>query len=201
MEKSDFKRKAEAFLKCNLGLSEIEMPGALDCLLGAGWRDGLWTEEDEPFYLAWPTEHAVITQAFGVNASYYKQFGFPGGHEGVDFKAPMGSKIFACAPGVVTKILNELDPVRPHPYGKHVRILHVSGYETVYAHLKEIVVFKGQQVARGQVIGLANNTGNSRGSHLHLTLVKKGATAEGILSKGIKWPRDVVDPTPFLRKP
>jgi murein DD-endopeptidase MepM/ murein hydrolase activator NlpD len=43
-------------------------------------------------------------------------------------------------------------------------------YHTIYAHLSRIDVQVDQNVAAGDLIGLADNTGNSFGSHLHLTL-------------------------------
>ncbi len=53
----------------------------------------------------------------------------------------------------------------------------------------------GQQVKAGDKIGLADSTGNSTGSHLHLTLKKQGATAAGATN----FPNDIIDPTPFLQ--
>ena len=49
----------------------------------------------------------------------------------------------------------------------------------------------------GQVIGLADSTGASVGSHLHLTLKRDGATDRGETD----YPKDILDPTPFLLWP
>ena len=136
---------------------------------------------------AWPTEHRKITQFFGVNPEKYAQFGLPG-HDGVDIKAPTGSKVFAVAPGRVER-------VQPVPdgkgYGIHVRIAHADGYETIYAHLEKSLVRVGNRVQAGTLIGLADSTGNSTGSHLHLVLKRHGETFKN-------WPFNITDPMPFL---
>jgi len=144
----------------------------------------------EGFKLSWPTEYRVTTQAFGANPQNYARFGLPG-HEGLDMRAPNGSLVTACAPGTVYMIHDGSDN---HPYGRHVRIDHGNGYKTIYAHLLSPSVGVGQVVQRGQTIGLADNTGNSSGSHLHLTLKKAGATAAG----ETEYPNDIVDPTPYM---
>lgn len=136
---------------------------------------------------AWPTEIRVISQLFGANPSNYAQFGLPG-HEGIDIKAPPGSRIFAVAPGRVKRV--HLVP-RTHNYGIHVRIQHVDGYETIYAHLKEAHVKVGDRVEAGDTLGLADNTGNSFGDHLHLTLKREDTEQE-------PWPSNIIDPTGFL---
>lgn len=79
-------------------------------------------------------------------------------------------------------------------YGIHVRIKHRDGFSTIYAHLMMPAVAEGDVVTAGQVIGLADNTGNSSGDHLHLTLKRDGATASG----QTKYPNDIIDPTPYL---
>ena len=135
----------------------------------------------------WPTEFRTINQYFGANPQYYGQFGLPG-HEGIDIHAPMGSRVFAVAPGQVTRVRTNPSG---HNYGIHVRVDHIDGYQTYYAHLKEARVQVGQQVQAGELLGLANNTGNSFGSHLHLTLKKKNSQFEN-------WPHNIIDPTPFL---
>ncbi len=150
-----------------------------------------------PLRLIWPTEFGVITQPFGANPEFYKQFGLPG-HEGLDFRAPIGSKVFACADGVVSEVRlqGHLDRLQ-FPYGNQVRIVHETQegtFTTIYAHLKEANVKANDVVTAGMVIGLADDTGNSTGSHLHLTLKKKDATATGTTT----FPNDIIDPTPFL---
>jgi len=135
---------------------------------------------------AWPTEFRTVSQYFGANPQNYAQFGLPG-HEGLDIMAPDGSKVFAVAPGTVFSV--RTDP-NGHNYGIHVRINHIENYQTTYAHLKQAFVSVGQAVAAGTLLGVANNTGNSFGSHLHLTLKKLDANY-------LNWPFNITDPTPF----
>ncbi len=54
-----------------------------------------------------------------------------------------------------------------HGYGREVIIDHGFGYKTIYAHMLEIQVEKGDQVMRGQVVGTLGSTGRSTGPHLH----------------------------------
>jgi murein DD-endopeptidase MepM/ murein hydrolase activator NlpD len=51
--------------------------------------------------------------------------------------------------------------------GKTVEINHGNGLLTFYGHLSQILVSKGQYVARGQVIGISGMTGTATGPHLH----------------------------------
>lgn len=150
--------------------------------LGAMFIDLAASLRREPraFRLFWPTEYGVITQHYGMNKDYYHQFGLDG-HEGIDFRAPHGSRIFACAPGIVYRV--ETEPAGN--YGCQVRLDHGNGYKTVYAHLLKPTVAVGEPVRMGQPIGLADNTGNSRGDHLHLTL-KFGE--EIVVFSPLRWP-------------
>jgi hypothetical protein len=156
------------------------------------------------FRLRWPTEFGTITQGFLDRPFYYGQFKYWGvdgqqhslpGHEGIDIEAPMGSKVFACADGVVSRVRldGNLNP-ETMPYGNQVRIRHEGGYETIYAHLATVDVQENDHVRAGDPIGRANSTGNSTASHLHLTLKKKGATQAG----ETVFKNDIVDPTPLL---
>jgi murein DD-endopeptidase MepM/ murein hydrolase activator NlpD len=150
-----------------------------------------------PFKLRWPTDFPKITQPFGANPDIYRRFGLPG-HEGLDIRAPMNANIYAAADGEVFQTNNGVLPGGgTHNYGVHVRIRHNDGYQTIYAHLTRFVVSEGQRVKAGDLIGLADSTGNSTGSHLHLTLKKDGATASGLTN----YPNDIIDPTPFLMDP
>lgn len=55
-------------------------------------------------------------------------------------------------------------------YGNVVVIDHLNGLYSLYAHLNEITVKKGQLVDKGKIIGTMGATGNSTGTHLHLEI-------------------------------
>jgi murein DD-endopeptidase MepM/ murein hydrolase activator NlpD len=145
------------------------------------------------FKLRWPTDYPIVNQAFGENPELYRRWNLPG-HEGLDIFAPRNARIYACADGSVVRVdAYAGDPAR-QPYGNSVRVQHAGGYLTVYAHLHQVLVKVGDRVRAGQPIGIANSTGNSSGDHLHLTLKQAGATAAGLTP----FPRDILDPTPFM---
>lgn len=143
-----------------------------------------------PFKLQWPAPPpVVVTQPYGVNPQFY-----PGqkGHEGIDIRATNGTPIMAGANGTVYRTEDDADS---GPYGKHVRIEHPHSdgpFKTVYAHLQQIIVNEGEDVIAGQTIGAADNTGNSSGAHLHLTLKKVGDGSDWLQMD------DIVNPTPYL---
>ncbi len=142
------------------------------------------------FRLVWPVDTHVLNQGFAENPDMYRSFKLPG-HEGLDLYAPHGANIYACADGVVY----QAEHPKSHPYGVQIRIKHeFEGkiYHTVYAHLSETHVKVGEKVKAGQRIGQADNTGNSFGSHLHLTLKIDGAQTPG-------YPKGIVDPWPYLK--
>lgn len=82
-------------------------------------------------------------------------------HEGVDISAPRGSPILAAAKGRVTMAGRESG------YGLVVELDHGYGYSTLYGHASQVLVRPGQEVERGDVIGLVGSTGLSTGPHLH----------------------------------
>ena len=83
-------------------------------------------------------------------------------HKGIDFTAPRGTAIQATGNGKVVRVQN-----RKYGYGKNVLIDHGFGYTTLYAHMSEIFVKKGDVVTKGQKIGLIGSTGTSTAPHLH----------------------------------
>jgi hypothetical protein len=83
-------------------------------------------------------------------------------HKGIDFTAPEGTPIQATGLGKVIRVSNKRTG-----YGKNVIIDHGYGYKTLYAHLKEIHVKMGEEVKRGQKIGVVGNTGKSTAPHCH----------------------------------
>ena len=85
-------------------------------------------------------------------------------HNGVDFRAPEGTKIFAAESGVVRVAQNWLGS------GNTVIMDHGHGLLSFYFHLSKIKVKEGQSVQRGGAIGLAGHSGNAQGSHLHFEI-------------------------------
>ena len=97
-----------------------------------------------------------------------------------DFGMPIGSKICAVRDGKVTVAYNKMKTNRGGPHynsmGNHIKIDHGDGSIAIYMHFKPdgVLVEVGETVFQWDVIGLAGNTGNSTGPHLHLQVNLKG---------------------------
>lgn len=89
-------------------------------------------------------------------------------HTGMDFSAPVGTDIYATGNGRVVEA--EYD----RGYGYHVIIDHGFGYQTLYGHMSKMLVKRGQEIKRGEVIGLIGNSGTSTAPHLHYEVIKNG---------------------------
>ena len=118
---------------------------------------------------ATPVRNAVrFTSGFGTRRDPLN--GRTRHHAGQDLAGPPGTPIIATADGKVVYA------GRQSGYGNVIKIQHAFGYQTVYAHLRNIDVEYGQTVARGDVIGGMGNTGRSTGTHLHYE-IRIGTTA------------------------
>ena len=104
----------------------------------------------------WPVPYdlASVSSSFGASRSY-------GRHQGLDLTAPKGTPVRATADGVV------IFAGRSGDFGRLVVIDHGAGWETRYAHLKNIETKQGQRVKRATVIGTVGKSGNASGFHLH----------------------------------
>ena len=90
-------------------------------------------------------------------------------HYGMDFTAPIGTKIYATGDGVVKDVQSI-----GGGYGRWVLIDHGFGYETLYGHMNEFNVKVGEHVKRGSVIGYVGNSGTSTGPHVHYEVHRNG---------------------------
>ncbi|MFT5892005.1 MAG: murein DD-endopeptidase MepM/ murein hydrolase activator NlpD [Dokdonia sp.] len=89
-------------------------------------------------------------------------------HKGIDIDLITGDDVMAIFDGKVRA-------VKTFPgLGKTVVVRHYNGLETVYAHLSKQIVKVNDTITEGTIIGKGGNTGNSRGSHLHLIVSYKG---------------------------
>ncbi|NOX84238.1 MAG: peptidoglycan DD-metalloendopeptidase family protein [Alphaproteobacteria bacterium] len=93
-------------------------------------------------------------------------------HEGVDIKAPRGTKIRAAGGGKVVAATKRYKGQTS--WGNVVVIDHGHGLVTRYAHLDGYVVKKGDRVDAGDVIGTVGSTGKSSGPHLHFEVLQDG---------------------------
>jgi murein DD-endopeptidase MepM/ murein hydrolase activator NlpD len=96
-------------------------------------------------------------------------------HTGLDFRAPMGTAIYASADGLV-----KYAGGGTNGYGVHIDLDHGFGYESKYAHLSKILVQEGQRVERGDLIGRSGNSGLSKGPHLHYEIKKDGVKIDPV---------------------
>lgn len=90
-------------------------------------------------------------------------------HDGMDFTAPTGTKVYATGDGTVKTVKNSY-----RGYGKRVVIDHGFGYKTRYAHLADFNVKRGEKVRRGDIIGYIGSSGLSTAPHLHYEVIKDG---------------------------
>lgn len=102
-----------------------------------------------------------VTALSGFGRRIHPIYKVPKMHYGIDFTAPSGTPIQATGAGVVVKA------GLGSGYGKRVIIDHGFGYQTLYAHMKQIDVVEGEKVMRGEKIGLVGNTGASTAPHCH----------------------------------
>ena len=91
-------------------------------------------------------------------------------HKGVDITAPTGTNVRTTADGVVVQA-----EMVAGGYGRLVIIDHGGGFQTYYAHLSKILVHAGQEMRRGEVIGLVGTSGRTTAPHLHYEVRVGGA--------------------------
>jgi murein DD-endopeptidase MepM/ murein hydrolase activator NlpD len=109
----------------------------------------------------WPVRGPVISD-FGSK---------PGGlqNDGINISAPRGTPIRAAEAGTVVYAGNEL-----RGFGNLLLVRHRDGWVTAYAHAEELLVKRGDEVRRGQVIARVGNTGGVPVPQLHFE-VRKGS--------------------------
>jgi murein DD-endopeptidase MepM/ murein hydrolase activator NlpD len=119
---------------------------------------------------------AAISDVFGSQRIFNGKSESP--HLGLDFRVPSGTPVAAMNDGTV--LLARL----LYYEGNFVVLDHGQGLLTIYMHLSEFKVKEGDQVKRGQVIGLSGGTGRATGPHLHV---------------GVRWQGTYLDPAALIR--
>ena len=144
------KREYEEWLA---GQNILNRPGATNTVDGVTWL--------------LPINYTYFSSPFGYRIHpIYGTWRF---HYGVDLAAPQGREIYATRSGVVTTTDYEAGGA-----GWYVSINHMDGFSTRYMHMTHYIVYPGQYVAQGQVIGYCGSTGASNGPHLHFGVYYNG---------------------------
>jgi murein DD-endopeptidase MepM/ murein hydrolase activator NlpD len=136
-------------------VSPTETPSGKDAVKSAEAAGSLPT-------FRWPVQGRIIA-GFGSSPNGSQ-------NDGINLAVPEGTPVKAAEDGVVAYAGNELKG-----YGNLVLIRHPNGYVTAYAHAKELMVKRGDQIKRGQVIAKSGQTGNVNAPQLHFE-IRKGAT-------------------------
>lgn len=117
-----------------------------------------------------PSPASDITSDFGNRLDPF--LGRLALHAGIDFRATVGTRIRATAPGTVT------NAGLTGGYGNMVEIDHGNGVSSRYAHLSTVLVKVGDRIKVGDVVAKSGNTGRSTGPHLHYEIRLNGQAVD-----------------------
>lgn len=120
-----------------------------------------------------PVENTIpINSGFGITRTIKTPDGVQTHvHHGIDFKAPIGTAIYAMMDGDIFRVgwENEFN----HNQGLGFRIWQTFEYEARkiygwYGHTSKILVKEGQKIKAGELIGFTGMNGAADGPHLHV---------------------------------
>ena len=119
--------------------------------------------------------NGILLSGFGMRE--HPILGYVRPHDGLDFRADIGSPVYATGDGTI-KLAK-----RYGNFGKTVIIDHGFGYETLYAHLSDYEegIKVGTKVKRGQVIAKSGNSGLTEGPHIHYEVHLNGQAVDPLL--------------------
>ena len=102
---------------------------------------------------------AVVTARFGDKRTLNDRK--PTQHFGLDLDGSTGDEIRAANAGRVVLVRD------CYTSGNTVMVSHGAGLITAYFHMSKFLVKNGEEVKRGQLLGLVGKTGRVTGPHLH----------------------------------
>ena len=110
-----------------------------------------------------PLDKAIITGVYGSQRILNGKPRRP--HYGLDYAAKEGTPVKAMMDGVVTLAEKNL-----YFTGGTIIFDHGHGISTLYMHMKDVDVKKGQAIKQGEIVGTVGKTGRSTGPHLDIRL-------------------------------
>ena len=111
----------------------------------------------------YPIDKYIITGVYGSQRILNGKPRRP--HYGIDFHAPEGTPVKSMMDGVVTLVENDM-----YFTGGTIIFDHGHGVSTLYMHMKDINVKKGQKVKKGEIVGTLGQSGRATGPHLDIRL-------------------------------
>ena len=111
----------------------------------------------------YPIDKYIITGVYGSQRILNGKPRRP--HYGIDFHAPEGTPVKSMMDGVVTLVENDM-----YFTGGTIIFDHGHGISTLYMHMKDINVKKGQKVKKGDIVGTLGQSGRATGPHLDIRL-------------------------------
>ncbi|HEY6010875.1 MAG TPA: peptidoglycan DD-metalloendopeptidase family protein [Nitrospirota bacterium] len=122
--------------------------------------------------LSWPVDGPVLTR-FGMQR--HPEFGTMVFRRGIEIEAAEGAPVRAVQAGQAAFA----DWYKG--YGKLVILDHGNGFYTLYGNLSQLDLAKGDRVAKGQVIGLAGETGSLKGAKLYFEIRRNGDAQDPLM--------------------
>lgn len=128
-----------------------------------------------------------VSQSFNGKASHHDEKS----RYAIDFQLNIGEFVYAARGGIVVKAIDwftKKGGPELRNSANRIVILHDDGTLATYAHLdyKGVLVKEGQEVKKGQKIGVSGLTGHTRGPHLHFVVRKENDISIPIFFKGYK---------------
>lgn len=144
-------------------VDEVVIQQPVDAVIQQGSASLSLASRSATGILSWP-KIGSINSPYGIRNDRL--------HAGLDISAQIGDNVKAAAGGTVEISTYYSD------YGNCIVIDHGNGLKTRYAHLSVCNASAGDEVERGEIIGLAGNTGRSTGPHLHFEVILNGSTVD-----------------------
>lgn len=123
---------------------------------------------------SWPLDSILVTQLFGKTEAGKRLYA-NGTHNGVDFRAGVGTPVKAMASGTIAGIGDTDTQCPGASFGRFLLIKYDNGLASAYGHLSLTRVNIGERVERGQIVAYSGNTGYSTGPHLHVSVYAPNA--------------------------
>lgn len=116
---------------------------------------------DREIALSWPVTPLIVTSPFGYRRDPILGRESVRFHAGVDLGGSEGDLVQAAGPGRV------VSAGWLGGHGRTVIVQHTGGYQTLYSHMRLILVAAGAEVDVRSALGYMGSSGRATGPHLH----------------------------------